>query len=109
MKTLIHTFQTHLGLIDTAVSLDVPQALLRYAKQAERSVFGDAGWDVFMIELDLDFLLIGELLAKCFDTGNKSQALKRGRMQTVGQGVKVSSKFADIIRQFANASGPIAV
>jgi hypothetical protein len=84
MKILIHTFPTHLGLIGTAVSLDVPQALLSYAKQAERRVFGDAGGDVFVIELDLDSLLIGELLAKSFYTGNESQALKRGRMQTVG-------------------------
>jgi hypothetical protein len=83
MKILIHTFQTNLGLIGSAVSLDVPQALLRYAKQAECSVFGDAGGDVFMIERDLDSVLSGELLAKCLDTGNKTQALKRGRMQPV--------------------------
>lgn len=77
MKILAHSLQQHLSLISAAVSLYIPQALLDYAKQAEGYVPGNLGWYVFMIKFDLDFLLIGKLLADSFYTGNKPKALQR--------------------------------
>jgi hypothetical protein len=78
MKILAHTLKPYLGLGCAAVPFNVSKALLHDPKQAERGVSGNSEWNVLVIELDLNFLLIGKLLAEGFYTCNKSKTLKRG-------------------------------
>jgi hypothetical protein len=74
-----------LGPAGAAVTLNVSQTLLCYAKKTKRNIRRDYARNVLMGKLDLDVLQVFKLFAKCSHSRDKPKSLQSGRMQAMRQ------------------------
>src|ERR1700760_209870 len=77
--------EANLSAAGAAVTFDVSQTLLCYAKETKRDIRRDCPRNILMGKRDPNLLQVFKLLAKCSHPRDKPKSLQSGRMQAMRQ------------------------
>ena len=95
--------EKHVKSTHAAVLEGVLKSFLQYAEEAERNFFRKSLGDVFSVELNLEIVALGEILAKSACSGRKAQEVESGGVKAVRQSLNISGKTGNQCRRLRDA------
>src|ERR1700749_2442532 len=102
MQFFLYEVKANLRTAGAAVTFDVSQALLCYAKKTKRNIRWDCLWNIHIGEFDPYFLQLFKLFAISSHPRDKPKSLQCGRMLAMRQGVQNDGELADRIPKFVS-------